>query len=249
VTSLIATETLKLRTTRALWIATGSVLAITGIILVVNVALAGQNGAPPLDAGSLTSLVRAPVRLTGAVALVLGLLLAAGEHRFRTVLTSRLAEPRTGRLLAARVAAVAALGAGIGLLITVLTTIAGVAVLAGKGVAVQPLGHGLPLLVVLASVVVALHGVIGVALGTALRSAAGALGVALVWAFVVEGIVPVGTRSPDMTRWQPTGVADAAVHTGARAAGAVPPLVAVGVLAGYAAVLTAVAAVADRREI
>jgi hypothetical protein len=49
----------------------------------------------------------------------------------------------------------------------------------------------------------ALFGMLGAGLGQLLRNTAAALGVALMWAFVIEGIIPALTHQPGIIRWLP----------------------------------------------
>jgi hypothetical protein len=65
------------------------------------------------------------------------------------------------------------------------------------------------------------------------------------WAFVVEGLVPLVARSPGLVHWLPGG---AAVEVLAREAapGQLAPAAAAALLAGYAVVIVAVSAAADR---
>ena len=67
------------------------------------------------------------------------------------------------------------------------------------------------------------------------------------WAFVIEGILPVLTHAPGVVRWLPEATANAVLHGDATT---LPAGVALAVLAGYAAVLaTGGAIVTTRREI
>jgi hypothetical protein len=95
--------------------------------------------------------------------------------------------------------------------------------------------------------ILALHGVFGVAIGSLLRSTTAAVGATLVWAFVVEGIVPMVTRSPGIVRWLPTGLIDEALQA-QTPAGQLVPVAAGALLLGYAVVLVGATAVLDRRR-
>jgi ABC-2 type transport system permease protein len=96
----------------------------------------------------------------------------------------------------------------------------------------------------------ALYGMLGVGLGLLLRNTAAALGLALMWAFVVEGILPVLIRAPGMVRWLPEAAASAVLHGASATATTLPAGAALAVLAGYAVVLaTGGALVTTRREI
>src|SRR5262245_431713 len=108
--SLISAEMLKLRTTRALYVAVAVVIlwCLAGPILF----LVAPEGAtvPTLVPQSLAELIRGPARLAGGAVLLIGLLATAGEFRYGTVLTTRLAEPHSTRVLLAKTAALAVVG-------------------------------------------------------------------------------------------------------------------------------------------
>jgi hypothetical protein len=70
------------------------------------------------------------------------------------------------------------------------------------------------------------------------------------WAFVIEGILPVLIRAPGMVRWLPEATANAVLHGASATATTLPAGAALAVLAGYAVVLaTGGALVTTRREI
>ena len=96
----------------------------------------------------------------------------------------------------------------------------------------------------------ALYGMLGAGLGLLLRNTAAALGLALMWAFVVEGILPVLIHAPGMVRWLPEATANAVLHGSSATATTLPATAALAVLTGYAVVLaTGGALVTTRREI
>ena len=85
---------------------------------------------------------------------------------------------------------------------------------------------------------------------TLIERAAAALGLALMWVFVIEGIIPALTHEPGIIRWLPEAAANAVLHGASPAATALSAGAALAVLAGYAAVLAgAGAALTVRREI
>ena len=99
-------------------------------------------------------------------------------------------------------------------------------------------------------VLAALYGVLGAGLGLLLRNTAAALGLALMWAFVIEGILPVLIRAPGVVRWLPEATANAVLHGASATATTLPAAAALAVLTGYAVVLaTGGAIVTTRREI
>ena len=104
--------------------------------------------------------------------------------------------------------------------------------------------------VVAVPLLAALYGVLGAGLGLLLRNTAAALGLALIWAFVVEGILPVLIREPGVVRWLPETAANAVLHGASATTTTLAAGAALLVLTGYAAVLAAGGAiVTTRREI
>lgn len=243
--SLISAELLKVRTTRALLVVTAAALlwAVAGPAL-VTWAPAGAE-VPDLSPASLAELMRGPARLTGGALLLLGLLASAGEFRHGTILTTRLATPQGPRVLAAKVAALALVGLLVGALVELAALTSGALALSAQGVDVDPLSHGVPGIAVLVPAVSALHAALGVAVGTLARNTTTAVGVALVWAFVVEGVLPMVLRRPTMGSWLPGGaVGD--VLAAQTEPGHLAPVAAAALLAGYAVALAAASIAVDR---
>lgn len=244
---LIAAEILKLRTTRSLWVAAAVVVVAAVAIPVVVVVSPSGVEIPKVTPATLAELVRAPANLTGAAVLLVGLLASAGEFRHHTVLTTRLVEPRQGRVLAAKLVAIAIVGGVLGVLAEVLAGAAGAVALAFHDVPVEPLSHDVPRIVGVVPLVVIMYGLAGVAVGALFRSTAGAVGATFAWAFVVEGILPLVTRSPGLAHWLPGGTADQVLAT-QTAPGQLSAVAAGGLLLGYVAVLLAAATVLDTRR-
>jgi hypothetical protein len=244
--SLISAEVLKIRTTRLPGVTIVVVLAIAAALPMLYAAASGTGDLQPLNSASLTDMLAAPSRLAGGGVLLIGLLLAAGEFRHRTVFTTRLAEPRPLRVLAAKLAAMTLTGLTAGMALDLVTAGVGSAVIAHNGVAVEPLAHGFPRVALLVPLVLVAHGVIGVAVGALLRSTTAAIGVVLMWAFVVEGVVPMVFRAPEMATWLPRG----AIHDllSAQPATQVSLGTAGALIVGYAAALVAAAALLDHRR-
>ena len=189
-TGLIRAEWLKLRTTRLSYGLLATAVGLTGLFTVLEASRAGVGRpVPPLNTASGLNTV-----ITGGVwglllAAVLGVTLSSGEFRHRTATMTYLASPHRGRVLAAKAAA-GALGGGIfGVAGYLIALAAGLAFVAGHGYQVTVgdatlarygIGH------LLAG---ALLAVIGVGVGSLVRSQiAGVIGV-LVWAIVIESVI------------------------------------------------------------
>ena len=96
-------------------------------------------------------------------------------------------------------------------------------------------------------VVLALHGLAGVAIGTLIRSTAGAVGATFLWVFVVEGVIPMVARRPEIAHWLPGGAAQDVLTFGS-SSGGLTPGTAAALLVGYIAVLVAAAAMLDAKR-
>jgi ABC-2 type transport system permease protein len=235
-TSLISAELLKLRTTRALYVALTLVVlwALAGPLLIAW-APRGAN-IPTLVPASLAELMRGPAQLAGGAVLLVGLLASAGEYRFGTVLTTRLTEPRATRVLVAKAAAMAVVGLGVGILLDAVAGGAGAVLLSTHHVDIEPFEHGVPGVALLVPAVLAVLGILGVAIGSLLRNTTAAVGVTLVWVFLVEGVLPVVLRVEHLGQWLPNGaLADVlAPHVGV---GQLGQAASAALLVGYVALL------------
>jgi hypothetical protein len=96
----------------------GAVTAVDGLSagMAAAILLAGQQGTPPLGSEPNLTKTLSIAALSSMVMLVLGILATAGEFRHRTIKWTFLAEPRRGRVLAAKLAVLGAVGAAMGAL-------------------------------------------------------------------------------------------------------------------------------------
>ena len=244
--SLVAAELLKVRTTRSPYVATALSVVLAAVLPVLYAVAAQQGTVDPIRSADLTEMLRGPARFAGGAVLLIGLLAAAGEFGHRTVLTTRLAEPHPERVLAAKLAALGLVGGALGVVVELVALGAGVLVMTREGVPVQPFAHGAVQVAFTVPALLALHGVLGVAVGALLRSTAAVVGVVLFWAFVVEGVVPVVARRPGLADWLPSGLVDSMLRT--EVDGRLAPAAAAVLLLTYAAGLVAVTTVLDRRR-
>jgi ABC-2 type transport system permease protein len=247
--SLISAELLKLRSTKSAWIPLAAALAAAVLAVIANTAAAGHSGTPPLSPAALPELLRASGgQIVDGAVLLAWIALSAGEFRHHTSVTTFLGQPRRLRVVSAKLAAAALTGAAVGLLAEALGAATSAAALSAHHVPLAWDQPGIPGAVVAVPLLAALYGVLGVGLGLLVRNTAAAVGLALTWAFVIEGILPALTHQPGISRWLPEAAANAVLHGAFPAA--LPAGMALAVLASYAAVLAgAGAAVTARREI
>ena len=232
-TSLLRAELLKLRTLRSTWAVGAVAVALSGTIgvAVTHVADASAPG--------LRDLVLAPAQPLHFLVVLLAVVAAAGEFQHHTVRTTLLAAPRRGRVLAAKAAVSAVVGAAVSLAGSAVAVAAGLASMSFAG---DPLpGPSLRALGALVGVAAlgAVWAVVGTGLGVLTRSTAAAVTAVLLWRFVGEGLVPVVTRSPGMSRWTPSGAGNALMGNGDHLLGVLPASL---LLGGYAAAVVGAAA-------
>jgi ABC-2 type transport system permease protein len=249
--SLVSAELLKLRSTRSAWIPLGVALVFAALSVVVITSDAGKGGNPPLSADVLPDLLRGSGgRFVGGAVLLAWIVLSAGEFRHRTSVTTFLSQPRRLRVVSAKLAAAALTGLAVGLAAEAISMVTSAAVLSARHVPMNLGEPGVAGALIAVPLLTALYGVLGVGLGLLLRNLAAALGLALMWAFVIEGILPAVLGEPGLTRWLPGGVADAVLRGSASTAATLSAGAALAVLVGYAAALaTAGAGVTVRREV
>jgi ABC-2 type transport system permease protein len=249
--SLVSAELLKLRSTRSAWIPCAAALVIAVIAVVANTSMAGHGGDTHLSAASLPGLLRASGgQIVDGTVLLAWIVLSAGEFRHRTAVTTFLGEPARLKVVSAKLIAAALTGAGVGLLAEALGAATSAAALSAHHVPLAWSQPGVLGAVLAVPLLAALYGMLGVGLGLLLRNTAAALGLALMWAFVVEGIIPMLMHAPGILRWLPEAAANAVLHGASPAATTLSAGAALAVLAGYAAVLAgAGAALTVRREI
>ena len=243
----IKVELLKLRTTPALYISGAIVGGLTVVSVVANILLAGKKGSPALGTVENVNKVLSVAALSTMVALAIGVVMVAGEYRHRTIVDAYLAEPRRGRVVAAKLVTAGGIGGVAGALAFGLALAVSLPLFAAKGV------HHLPVDVprlwwgaVLAS---ACFGMLGVALGSLTRHTVGAIVAAIIWVQVVE-VGVLQPAAPGVAKWLPTGAGVALTSAGKDAAALLAPGPAALVLIAWATAITLIAAkVSVSREV
>lgn len=185
-TDLVASELIKLRTTRTFFGLTGAALGLVLLITVLASALAPfeDEDQPFLGLIEVAS-------LAGIFALVLGILAISTEFRHGTVTPSLLAVPNRSAWAVSKLIANGVAGLLLGfvavlvpsLLVLLIFSIRGIDASADAGEVVN---------VVFGSTVGAgLLAALGVGLGALIRNQAGAIVAALVWLFFLEGLLGI----------------------------------------------------------
>lgn len=245
--TLIRLELLKLRTSPAFAITVAAALALSLISAVTNVLLPIKHGDPAIGSRAhVAHVLNQPGAVVSMAMFILGVIIVAGEYRQRTILQTFLAEPRRGRVVAAKLATTGLLGAALAAVAYAITVAAVVPVYAHKGVHTLPVDMtSLGLGTVLSG---ACYGLLGVAIGALTRNTVGAIITGLIWLQVVEvGILE--NAIPSMAKWLPAGAAQGLTAV-ARSASVLPPAEAAIVLVGWASVLVAAATrLSIRREL
>ncbi|GLW66522.1 ABC transporter permease [Actinomadura rubrobrunea] len=237
-TGALAAEWIKLRSVRS----TCHVLAVVAAVLPL-VALMAWNGATGWDSGTpeeraawerAQPLEEAVLPFVQLCAAVLGIMAITSEYATGTIRASLTAVPSRRTALAAKAGAVAAVSLAMGLV--AVFAMHGIArlVIGGRPLADydEPFSDAVPLLLS-SGVSVAVVALVGLGVGTALRSTAGALVVVCGLLFVLP-VVPAFLPSPWGERLAGVTVSDLAVQS---AGGAddplLPPLAACAVMAAY----------------
>lgn len=222
--ALVAAEWLKLRTTRLLLGMIPAAVAVSGAA-VAGTVLSAEDLAS-------TDAVQRALAVTGAgviLVLVIGIIISAGEHRHGTAADTFLTTPRRHRVLAAKLAVGAGVGAVAGVVIA-LACVAVASVLYGTEGATFPLDDGEVWLTLAGTVVyAALFAVVGVALGSLLRNQTVAVAGALAWFAVIEHTLV--NLAPAIGRWLPAAAGEAIVR--APLDGLLSPVAGAVVLAAY----------------
>lgn len=209
--ALVATEWLKLRTVRTPLVLAAATVVLTVMLAVQPVLGAGRQGRPSLGTvGAMLAVLEADTR--GALlALVLGVLVTAGEHHHDTITTSLLHTPVRARLVAAKAVAAAAGGLVLGVLGLATTLAVGVPTGAVRRDLLNPdiVWRVLGLLAAYP-----LYAVLGAGVGALLaRSQPVAVLLPVAWLVFVEDLV-VGTVDRHLLPWTLGGATAALANAG-----------------------------------
>lgn len=238
-----ARKLLSIRTAKAL---PAAVIAISALAF-LPAWRAPEAQKATFEATDLLGGVRGSAFLLALVGIVLGVLSTAGELRHGTMATTLLVAPRRPRLVAAKMATVAAVMAGTAVVANLVTIGLGTLVLRGAGVD-GPLVTTDVLVTATAIVGIGvLYAVAGVGLGLVVQDQTAAIVGAVLWATVVENVLPVVLRMPDLSRWMPAGAVRSLITTATPEPGLLEPAAAALLLGAVVVALAAGGVAAFRR--
>jgi ABC-2 type transport system permease protein len=204
----VRAEWRKLRSTPGLWVALIGVVALTLVMLGMQLINAGKVGAPSLGtAMSARQIVTSPFLGAYAV-LLLGVVMTTSEFRYQTVTPTFLTTPRRGRVVAAKVITAAAVGVLIGLCAAVVALTVGLGWLASHGARLEIFGGELRIVALALLVTYGFYAVLGVGVGALISNQAVAVVVPLAWFLVIETLVPSYGLS-ELQPWLPGGATSA----------------------------------------
>ena len=185
---LIRTELLKLRTTRVSYGLLLTAAAITVMFASLEASGAGRR-VSPLSTAAGQATVTTVTGVAMILAAVLGVIVTSGEFRHASATLTYLASPSRGRVLAAKAVAAAAAGAVFGVLAGIVSTVTGLVWVLSKGDHMR-LGAGVIAgHIAGAGAGAALLAMLGVAVGSLIRSQLAAVIGVFVWALVLESIL------------------------------------------------------------
>jgi hypothetical protein len=187
--------------------------------------------------------------LTCGIVLVLSILSSAGEFRTGTISGSLLVTPRREVFLAGKVVGAALLGVVFAATALISTYAATVVVVLARDLPVDLMSLAAVQTALGITVAAGLMGAAGAALGMAVRSQTIAVVAALVWWFVLEGVIPGLVSEPELAKYLPIAALGSLAHAGSpTASGAFGPAIGVLLLTAYVAALALAATAMLRRR-
>jgi ABC-2 type transport system permease protein len=208
--TLVGTELLKLRTTRACWGLVAGSAGLTLALAVTPLLKAGKAGTASLGTVGATLAVLGGLGRGALVALAVGVLAVSGEFRHHTLTTTFLRTPRRSRVLAAKAMAAALVGGALaGLNLVIVLTVG----LAGGAVSPELLNGEIVLRELGLLLAYPLYGLLGVGLAALLPNQTIAVVVPLAWFLFLENLI-VQHLVPRLAPWSLTGLTAALANAG-----------------------------------
>jgi len=199
--NLLASELLKLRTTRMVYALLGALLLIVALFTVLGIfttqkaELARESDQSGFWSSASTGII---------FVLLLGVMLIAGEYRHGTITQTFLITPVRWRVLAAKLVAGAVLGFAFGLIAELFTMLLVVPLMNIRGVDVI-FGHRAWSLMLGTILVTTLCGALGVAVASVIRNQVAAIITVFAGLLIVEPILghALGIKWPELPKYLP----------------------------------------------
>jgi ABC-2 type transport system permease protein len=227
---LISAEALKLRTLLLPRLVLVLAAVGAGFILFAVVQIAQDENTTV----TTSDLATAPAQPMWFLAVIVAVLAAAGEFQHRTIHNTLLQMPRRRRLVAAKAIVAAGYGATVTLIGTASALIVGALSLRAAHMPVGSFDADMWLRLAGSVTIGAMWAVLALGLGLLVRNSTVALVTVLLWKFVLEGVLLSVIRSAEVSRWLPSGAADALLFG---RTGLLEPWAGGLLFAGYAAVI------------
>lgn len=227
-TALVRAELRKITSTRLWWGLLIGAVVFSGIQSLANALVAGMEtgpGAaamPGLESAEAIRSVYPMAMFTGTYmfALVLGITGMTGEYRHQTITSTFLVSPRRARVVVAKILAHGVMGILYGVvgLLTVLVVGGATMSIRGYGLALD--AERLWVTNGLAVLAVAVWTVVGIGVGTLIRSQVAAIVAALLFTFLVEPLLTFALSAIDavsldwLVKWLPSNASSALMSPG-----------------------------------
>jgi ABC-2 type transport system permease protein len=224
-TALLRAELKKITSTRLWWGLLLGALAFSALQSLVTALFAGmeaQPGAPAMAGLDTAEGVRSvyPMAMfagTYIFALVLGITGMTGEYRYQTITPTFLVSPRRSRVVVAKMLAHAAMGLFFGLLALLTVLVVGGATMSIRGYGLGLDADRLWTTSVLAVLAVAIWTVLGIGIGTLVRSQIVAIVLGILVTFLIEPLLTVALAAAEwdwLVKWLPSNASSALMSPG-----------------------------------
>ena len=211
---LVRSEWTKLFTTRVwLGLLLGSCLLVGGFAALLT-AFAGnaEGGLPAVGTPEFEQVALAQASGATALFLILGIIGMTQEYRHRTATPTFLASPRRWQVVVAKLAGYALVAVPFALAVLAVNVIV-VAVYAGaRGAAPSLTSDNLEVLA-MSGLALTIYTLMGVGIGALVKNQVGAIVAALVYLFVVEGLIRSIPATSGAYKWLPGGALEAMTAT------------------------------------